>query len=343
MKKYRNFIPVIVIVLLAVLSFLIIKPFFIAIFIGALLAYIFYPLYSLLQKKMGSRILPALLICLIVTLLVLIPGGFFIKSLVEQSYSVFILAKEKVSLGVFETCTHQICIYVQELAKNPNFGPQIQELVKSVTDWIIQKGSAILIGVPIVLVNLFITLFTLFYFQIDGDKFVKNLQIFLRMKKRKYQVVVKRLDEIVHGLVFGYIIVALIQGILGALGFFLFGVPSPLFWGLIMALLALIPYLGTGIIWVPASLYLFFSGVIRDSDSLILKGVGLFAYGLLIVSSIDNILKPKMMGERAKTHPALIMIGIFGGIALFGPLGVIIGPLILALTMVFFEIYLLKD
>lgn len=162
------------------------------------------------------------------------------------------------------------------------------------------------------------------------------------MQKKEYAYILSRLSEIVHGVVYGYLMIALIQGGLGALGFFIFGVTSPIFWGLIMALFALIPILGTGVVWIPASLILFFDGMIQSSNWLMFKGVGLFLYGILIISTIDNILKPKLISEKAKVHPVIIMIGVFGGLLLFGPLGVIIGPLVLAMTQVVFETYLNK-
>jgi len=135
------------------------------------------------------------------------------------------------------------------------------------------------------------------------------------------------------------LLIALIQGALGALGFFLFGISSPLFWGLLMGILSLLPMVGTGLIWVPAALILLLNGIFQDSYSLIFKGIGLFLYGLLIVSSLDNILRPKLISEKVKIHSAVILLGILGGVYLFGPLGVIVGPLIFSMTLVLLKAY----
>ena len=110
-----------------------------------------------------------------------------------------------------------------------------------------------------------------------------------------------------------------------------------------MAFLALIPYIGTGVIWVPAALFIFLDGVFQNSTPLILKGVGLFLYCLVFVASSDNILRPKLIGDKAKVHPVIILVGILGGMALFGVIGVLVGPLILSLTSVLVESYLGKD
>ena len=99
-----------------------------------------------------------------------------------------------------------------------------------------------------------------------------------------------------------------------------------------MGLLALIPYVGTGFVWLPAALFIFIDGLSQDSTSLMMKGGGLFIYGAGLISGIDNVIRPKLMGEKAKVHPAIILLGIFGGMLIFGPLGIIIGPVVLALT-----------
>ena len=122
-------------------------------------------------------------------------------------------------------------------------------------------------------------------------------------------------------------------------GFLIFGLPSPLFWGVLMTLFALIPVLGPWVIWAPASLFMLIQGISQDSSSLILKAIGLFIYGAIIVSTSDNILRPKLVGDKAKVHPILILIGTIGGLVVFGPIGVIFGPLVLSLTSVIFEVY----
>jgi len=165
----------------------------------------------------------------------------------------------------------------------------------------------------------------------------------LSMKKKKYFFLIKRLKEIIHGVVYGYIIVALIQGILGGLGFFIFGINSPIFWGMVMSIFALIPFIGTGVIWLPASLLLIFDGIFQNSNNLLFKGIGLLIYSFIFVSSLDNFLRPKLMSDKAKVHPLILFLGVLGGIFFFGPIGVIAGPLILSLTSVFIDAYLSKE
>ncbi len=340
--KYKSYIPAVLIALLLILSFFLVRPFLEAILVGALLAYFTYPLYQWFTKKISNPTLSALLVCFIVLLVLLIPAVLILKVLIEQSYTAFTLVQEKLSTGVFTGCTNQICLYLEKLVDNPLIQKEISGFAVNLTTKIFERGSSLLMSIPQILLNIFITFFTIFYFLKGGELFLTKVSNYLSMQKKEYSHILSRGKEIVHGVVYGYLLVAFIQGVLGAIGFFMFGVSSPLFWGVLMGLLALIPFLGTGIIWVPASIVLLVEGISMNSSSLMLKGAGLFLYGLLIVSTIDNILKPKFIGEKAKIHPLIIMLGIFGGLLLFGPLGVIIGPLVLSFTYVVVDIYLSK-
>ncbi|HLC97549.1 MAG TPA: AI-2E family transporter [Candidatus Nanoarchaeia archaeon] len=335
--EYRKYVPALLFVLLLVLAALIVRPFFGAIFLGALLAYVFYPLHTFLTKRIKKPTISAILVCLLVLALLVVPAVFFVKTLVEESYVIYLVIKQKVATGIFTDCQLQFCQAIQEFGKNPEIQFQVQETLRTVTNWIIQKGSSFLLSIPRILLNVFIMFFLLFYGLLQGKTVVGSVSHYLQVHPRRYQYVITRLREIVHGLIYGYVLIALLQGALGALGFFLFGVPSPLFWGLVMALLALLPFLGTGFIWIPASAFLFLQGVFQNDNLLLLKGIGLFVYSFLFVGSVDNILRPKLVSGKAKVHPALILLGVFGGVLLFGPLGVLLGPLLLSLTAVLLE------
>ncbi len=341
--NYREHLPVVLVFLLLVLSFFIIEDLLLALVLGMILAYIFHPIYTKLLPSLKNKTFVAIILCLLVFLIFIVPGVFLVKALVEESFILYALTKQKLATGFFQNCTNAFCEALRDFSRDPGVNFQIQEIFKTATNVVISRGSNILVSIPRVLLNLFIVFASMFYFLKDGEQFERRLSEFLSMKERKYTFIIGRLKEIVHGVVYGYLLIALLQGILGALGFFVFGISSPLFWGGVTAFFALIPAIGTGIIWVPASLFLFLDGIFQNSDAMIIKGIGLFLYGLLIVGSIDNILKPKLIGERAKVHPLVIILGTLGGLVVLGPLGVIIGPLVLSLTLVVMETYLDKD
>jgi predicted PurR-regulated permease PerM len=139
--------------------------------------------------------------------------------------------------------------------------------------------------------------------------------------------------------VFGQLFVALALGFVAIIGFYVFGVPFPIFWGVMTAFFALIPPVGTAIIWVPASLYMVLSGYLTQDYITIAKGVGLFVYGVLIISTIDNILRIKIIQAKADVHPLIFIAGVIGRVNLFGVVGLFLGPILLPLLITYFETF----
>ena len=146
-------------------------------------------------------------------------------------------------------------------------------------------------------------------------------------------------EKVTYAVVFAELFVALAQGVAAVIGFYVFGVQLPIFWGVLTAFFALIPAVGTAIIWVPASFYLVLSGYLTQDYITIAKGVGLFVYGVLIISTIDNILRVKIMEAKADVHPLLVIVGVIGGVNLFGVIGLFLGPILLPLLMTYFETF----
>lgn len=324
---------------LIVLSLLTIRPFFSILIIGSLLAFITHPLYRKILTKIHQKTLAAIIVCILVLLILIVPLIILIKLLVNEAFNLFLIIKETPAIDLFQSCESAWCDSLKSITSNHTVQNQIQELGKNATNWIVQKGTAVLISVPRMMLNLVVLFFTLFYFLKDGESVVEKISSYGTINQQKYQHLRTRLHEIVKGIVYGYLLIAILQGILGGVGFLIFGITAPLLWGLVMGILALIPMAGTGFVWVPASLILFLSGLFQGSTGLIARGIGLFLYGLIIISGVDNFLRPKLMGATAKVHPAIILLGTMGGIIVFGPLGVIIGPLILAITEVALSLY----
>ena len=131
--------------------------------------------------------------------------------------------------------------------------------------------------------------------------------------------------------VYGGVVIAIIQGILGGLAFYVIGIESPAVWGVAMSIMSFVPLLGTFAVWGPTAVYLVVEGSLME-------GVGLFIFGVLVISMVDNILKPLIIGSRTKMHTLIILFSVLGGIKLFGMIGLIMGPLITAVFVSVFEI-----
>ena len=159
------------------------------------------------------------------------------------------------------------------------------------------------------------------------------------LKAKNRNQVIKKLNDMSFAVIYGSLIIAILQGILGGIGFLILGLPSPLLWGIAMIFASLIPYIGSSIIWFPTALFLLFDGYLNLDTTLIIKGILLLIYGIFVIGTIDNILKPKIIGSRGGLHPILVLLGVVGGLKFLGFIGIIICTIILAMLVTFIKIY----
>jgi predicted PurR-regulated permease PerM len=174
--------------------------------------------------------------------------------------------------------------------------------------------------------------FSLYYFLRDGDKIRLFANKILPLSENKENILVKKLSLAIAGVVKGSFLVALIQGAVATVGFYIFQVPNPLLWGSFTVLAALVPNVGTSLSLIPAVLYLF----MMDRTG---AGIGMAIWGAFAVGLIDNVVSPKLIGAQAKLHPVLVLFSILGGLQLFGFLGFLIGPIIMSMFVVLIEVY----
>jgi predicted PurR-regulated permease PerM len=172
----------------------------------------------------------------------------------------------------------------------------------------------------------------MFYGFREGQGFIVYLKELLPLDGELKDSLFYELRTITQAVLYGQVLAAIIQGALGTLGLLIFGVPNWLFWGAIMIITALLPVLGTGLIWAPAAV-----GLILNDE--ITNGVLLLVYGATIVMNIDNFIRPKLVSTRTKVHPVLILIGVLGGLSVFGFIGMLVGPLILAMLVALIKFY----
>lgn len=182
------------------------------------------------------------------------------------------------------------------------------------------------------LTQLPMALFCLFFFFRDQQPMMSYLRSWLPLSKGEADQLSSRISDILYATILGRLLLATIQGGLGGLMFWWLGLPTPLLWFLVMSVMALLPFIGAAIVWVPAAVYLLLNGSV-------VKGLVLAAWGALVVSTIDNILYPFLVGPRMQLHPLLTFFGVIGGIGWFGASGVILGPVILALTAALLEVW----
>jgi predicted PurR-regulated permease PerM len=183
------------------------------------------------------------------------------------------------------------------------------------------------------LLGVFIMLYLLFYLLRDGDTLLAYAQRAIPLPPEQQQALASSFTATVRGVLKGDLVVAVVQGILGGLIFWVLGIGTPMLWGALMAVLSLLPVLGTGLVWAPAAIYLLLTGSVW-------KGIILLAFGTLVISTIDNVLRPVLVGTDVKMPSYVVLVSSLGGIAIFGVNGFVIGPLLAALFLTAWEMYL---
>lgn len=333
-EAYRRTVALVVAVVVLVLAFLIVRPFLVAILSAAALAYIFYPLYLLilktLPKKLRVKEIGSILTCLIIILLVLVPVSFVTVLL---SYEV---KHGYLFLQNFMQSQQPLNNLPPFLSQWSGYLPQFKEIMTDLASQLIDLIQGILKGIPSVILNIFITVFSMYYFLKHGKDIYNFFSGLVPLPEGRYKQLLLRFDDLSRGMILGQILVGIVQGILAWLGFLVVGVPNPVLLGVLTAIISVIPLLGAVIVWLPVVLYL---AVVGMMTGVYWKAIALLLYGTFVVSTIDNILKPKIVGDRANIHPLVILLGILGGIPLFGIPGILIGPMILTIFDVVIEIY----
>jgi predicted PurR-regulated permease PerM len=176
------------------------------------------------------------------------------------------------------------------------------------------------------IVKAFFVIITMYYLFRDGDRILQNLPGVLPLNAHQSEAIIARTSQVVSASVYGVVTIAMLQGMLGGLAFWLFGVPSPILWGVVLAFVCMIPIAGSFFVWLPASIYLILTGHWT-------KGILLILWGALVISTIDNFLRPKLIKNQTKLHELFVFFSVLGGMSVFGLLGIVLGPVVLAITL----------
>ncbi|MBI2144370.1 AI-2E family transporter [Candidatus Woesearchaeota archaeon] len=311
---------------------------------GLILSYVFYPIYKLVLSRLKSRTVSGLLVTMLVLLLLTVPSVFVINQLSTEVFAGYIITKQYVEGGskAIECEDGALCKLLPHNLKeaSPKVKAVLNDAIGKASTFVFNRLTQTLLSVTSILLHLFIVFFIMYYMFKDGKELVDKVKNVLPLPKHRQDAFTSQFNKVVSAVVYGTVVVALVQGILGGVGFFLFGVPSPVIWGLVTFMAALVPFLGPFVIWLPAALLLMFSGYSSGDGTVFLRGLGLFLYGMLLVSGIDNVLKPSLISAKAKVHPALVLLGVIGGLNFFGIIGLIVGPVIMAMLATSFDAYL---
>jgi predicted PurR-regulated permease PerM len=302
-----------------------------------------YPLYRRLKKQLPGRdtltasiMTPLVIITLVVPFILFM---FFLAGEVSQSYQYL----EKVTAGGGPD-------FLGKLSRNPTVQPVLQKVrplldmldlevsttflpaLEKLASFLLGYSTAILKNFFLMIIKLVLMVITLFFLYRDGEAFLQRLLSVLPLEEAESDALLDTVRRVLSAVIYGVLLTCLVQGILGGIGFWFSGLPSPVLFGALMAVAALVPVVGTALIWLPGGLWLIAGGDVA-------MGIVLLAWGMFVVGMIDNLLRPLFISGRAHISLFIVALGVLGGVFAFGPLGAVTGPIILALFIAVFEIY----
>ena len=316
------------------LAYAVMSPYFTALFLAMVFGVLFTPVFRRVSKWCGAnKSLAALATVLIFLFAILFPlifmGVVLFKEVVDilngfSSSSPFFL--------MVDGWTRSIETHIRTFAPSFQLQFEIESSLRSLLSWVSGNLDRFFSGIVAFLFDIFLITIALFFFFRDGEKLRAFAIKWSPLSDSYDEGIISKLERAITSVVRGTLVTAVVQGFLVGFGFFLFGVYNPVLWGFIATIAALLPMVGTGVVTFPAAFYLMATGSVP-------AGVGLLLWGVLIVGLIDNILRPLFLNRDTHIHSFLILLSVFGGLAYFGPIGFLAGPIVLAFFFVLLDIY----
>lgn len=322
--------------------FLLVEPYVNSIVMAFIISLLMFPIHEWIEQRLPKhKNVASLLSCVILTFIIVVPLLFVFAAIVQQGSAFSQNVYQWVTNGGIQTLFEHPWV-VKGLALINTYLPfdtvNPQEIAQKIAKFATSFGSN-LVGISAkilgdattFLMDFFLMLFVLFFLLRDHDKIISAIRHILPLSRSQEDKLLNEIEQVSKSAVMGSFLTAIAQGIAGGIGMWLAGFPG-LFWGTMMGFASFIPVVGTALIWIPAVLYLFLTG---DTT----WAIFLMVWSIVIVGSIDNLLRPFLMQGSAGMNTLMIFFSLLGGLHLFGLIGLIYGPLVFAVTMVLFKIY----
>jgi len=322
--------------------FRILQPFLRPIFLALILSTLLAPLYSVLLARLkGRKSLAAFLVCLGLTVAILLPVLFLIPSVVGAATDAYEQLKDPQTLTKIQSwldpannpVLHRLNGWLPTSLRleNLHLGARLSAQAQEIGIAALSVATAFATGVVAFLTDYLIMAVVLFFLLRDSSYFVESIKAVSPLSSEDEARFVDRFRTVTRATVLGNLLTSLTQGTVSGLIFLFMGLPSPLMWGVLTALLSLVPLVGTALVWVPWTIYLFAIGSP-------IKAIVFVVLQIVAVGGIDNILRPMFMGSGVNMHTLLLFFSILGGVGYFGILGIVIGPLIFSMALALLEV-----
>ncbi len=313
----------------------IIEPFLADIFLTIVIAILFNRPYKYLENKTkGRKVLASFITLLLVIIILAIPISLIGMMLTTEITDTYAIVKEglpnlRIKIDKIYHSILEVPILGERIGSTnlSELQESINNSMQKIAQWIVEFVQATFINIGNIIIHFFIILFLLYYTLIDGKSFLEKIQYLIPLSEKDEKELFNKLKQVTDAIVFNTFMIATIEGSYGAILFAILGIPSPVFWGLIMVVLSLIPIVGANTVLFPTSIILLVSGNIASGIILLIFGVG-----VIVIN--QNIVRPRLDGNKSGMHPAIIFLASMGGLIWMGVVGFIAGPMITAVFVV---------
>jgi len=309
---------------------LMLRPFINVLEWAAVLVIVFYPVHKRLAQRIKRRGLSALLSSLLVIFVVVLPLTFLTIALTSEVAGAIRILPAHVEqlMNPDSAVAGKLSRWIHarlgvDAALSQAF---VVEQLKTLGATLLGRSLGLVGNIVSSVARAFFVIVTMYYLFRDGDKIVHALPAALPLNAFQSKAIIERISQVVSASVYGVVTIATLQGMLGGLAFWTLAVPSPVLWAVVLAFVCMIPIAGSFFVWLPAAIYLMLSGHWT-------RGILLILWGALIISTIDNFLRPKLIKNQTKLHELFVFFSVLGGMSVFGLLGIVLGPVVLAITL----------
>jgi predicted PurR-regulated permease PerM len=339
-----NLLFIALVILAFYLFYRILSPFLSTLAWAAILTIIFYPLFKIVNRLFRDRrAWAALAMTIAITIAIIIPSGFLLNLVAKELLDIYQYSEQAIKegrhitffqglkqIGVVQRLTEVLDRYFD--LSRINLQTLLLDNLQKLNMYVASQAPKFIKGLSAFILKFFLMTVTLFFFFKDGEEVLQKIKALIPLSAKERDNILKKMVEMIQATIYGGIVVALVQGGMGTLGFLIVGLPAALFWGTVMALLSFMHIVGPFMVWVPAVVYLLFQGAYA-------KAVILGIWGATLVSLSDNFLRPLIISGRTQIHPLLIFFSILGGLHVFGLVGFIAGPLVVTICLAIIDIY----
>ncbi|MFK7994946.1 MAG: AI-2E family transporter [Granulosicoccus sp.] len=329
---------VFILALISLLFLSLIQPFLQAIFIAALFAALFHPLYRGVLHRVGERrVLASALTIIIVLFFVVVPLAALLAVVTSQAVDIAQSAtpwirQQLATPGLITQTLENLPFYSYIEPFREQALERLGDVAGLASGLIVEAVQSATLGTVSALFSVLIVLYTLFFFLIDGDRLLFYVLYYLPLNDEDETKLLRRFTSVTKATLKGTAVIGVLQGALAGAALFFAGIPSAVFWAVAMMVLSVVPGVGTALVWVPAVIYLVVGGEY-------VTAVLLALFCAVVVGTVDNVLRPKLVGNDTQLHELLIFFSTLGGLLMFGFMGFVIGPIIAALFVTLWELY----